>query len=92
MCTSVDPASLHMQLLKANEAAEAARRVTGEFLANVSHEIQTAMYSIIGTTDAVLASVLKPEQRDDLSIVKDSAHSLLKTIEDRPICMCLMKI
>lgn len=82
MCKDVVPASLHMQLLKAKEAAEAASRANGEFLANLSHEARTAMYCIIGMTDAVLATELKPEQRGDLSIVKDSAHSLMKIIDD----------
>jgi two-component system, sensor histidine kinase and response regulator len=76
------PASLHMQLLKAKEAAEAAGRANSEFLANLSHEVRTAMYSIIGMTEAVLATELKPEQHRDLSIVKDSANSLLEIVDD----------
>ena len=71
-------ASLRVQLLKAKEAAEASTHANGEFLANLSHEVRTALSSIIGMTDAVLSTELKPEQRRDLSIVKDSANSLLK--------------
>ncbi len=33
-------------------------------------------------TEAVLATELKPEQRRDLSMVKDSANSLLKITDD----------
>jgi two-component system sensor histidine kinase/response regulator len=76
------PKASDMQLLKAKETAEAASRAKREFLANMSHEIRTAMNSIIGVTDAVLATELKPEQRNDLSIVKDSANSLLKIVDD----------
>ena len=71
-----------MQLLKAKAAAEASNHANGEFLANLSHEVRTALSSIIGMTDAVLSTELKPEQRRDLSIVKDSANSLLKISDD----------
>jgi two-component system sensor histidine kinase/response regulator len=71
-----------MQLLRAKEAAEAASRGNSEFLASMSHEVRTAMYSIIGMTDALLATELKPEQRRALISVKDSANSLLKITDD----------
>ncbi len=71
-----------MQLLKAQEAAKAASRAQGEFLANLSHAVRTEMCSIIGMTDAVLATELTPEQRRDLSAVKDSVNALLKIIDD----------
>ena len=75
-------ASLRVQLLKAKEAAEAANHANGEFLANLSHEVRTALSNVIGMTDSVTATELKPEQRRDLSIVKDSANSLLKIVDD----------
>ena len=76
------PASLHIQLLKAKEAAEAANRANAEFLANLSHEVRTAASSIIGMTDAVLATELKSEQLRDLSAVKVSANALLRIIDE----------
>jgi signal transduction histidine kinase len=71
-----------VQLQKAKEAAEAANHANGEFLANLSHEVRTALSNAIGMTDSVLATELKPEQRRDLCIVKDSANSLLKIVDD----------
>jgi two-component system sensor histidine kinase/response regulator len=78
----VVPDSLQKQLLKAIEAAEAASHAKGEFLANLSHEVRTSIYNIIGMTDAVLVTELQPEQRRDLKVVKDSANSLLKIVDD----------
>lgn len=73
-----------LPLLKAKESAEAASRAQSDFLTKMSHEIRTALNGIIGMTDAVLATELRPEQRDDLNVVRDSANSLLKIIDDVP--------
>jgi signal transduction histidine kinase len=78
----MDAAGLAMQLLKAKEAAEAAGRAKNELLANLSHNVRTAVSNILGMTDGVLATELTPEQRADLSLVKDSAESLLRIMDD----------
>jgi signal transduction histidine kinase len=82
MCKDAARSDLDMQLLNAEEAVKAASRAKSEFLTNISHEIRTAMNSIIGMTDSVLATELTPEQQGDLNIVKESAQSLLKVIDD----------
>ncbi|MFN7960529.1 MAG: ATP-binding protein [Thermoanaerobaculia bacterium] len=63
------------QLFEANQAK-------GRFLATISHEIRSPLNGVLGMTQMLLASDLKPEQRQYAEIVRRSGSVLLALLDD----------
>jgi PAS domain S-box-containing protein len=69
--------------LKENNAAlESANRAKDMFLASMSHEIRTPMNGIVGALEVLQQSSLNGSQLDLVSLIRESADSLLGIIDD----------
>lgn len=77
-----DYKAMAMSLRETAERAEQAAQAKTAFLANMSHEIRTPLNAIIGFTELLLRGQLNPQQNKHLSIVRNSARSLLSLLND----------
>ncbi|MBN2896801.1 MAG: response regulator [Campylobacterales bacterium] len=69
-------------LQEASTRALSASRSKSEFLANMSHEIRTPLGGVIGLIELTLKTDLGTKQRDYLQKSLNSAHALLRILND----------
>ena len=70
------------ELLQAKEAADIANLQKGQFLADMSRELRTAMNGVLGTLELALHTKLTPEQIEYVELSRTSARALLALIDD----------
>jgi two-component system sensor histidine kinase RpfC len=66
----------------ARRRAEASNNAKSRFLATVSHELRTPLHAILGMTDLMRDTPLRPDQRDMARTIYLAGHGLLNMIED----------
>ena len=62
--------------------AEAANEAKSSFLATISHELRTPMNGILGLSEILLGSGLESDQQEYVELIKGSASSLLRVLND----------
>jgi len=70
------------ETIKAKEKAEKATQVKSRFLSNMSHELRTPLNAIIGTTNLLHQETYLPEQKEYLTLLKNSSEHILELIND----------
>jgi signal transduction histidine kinase len=64
------------------EKAEKSSNAKSEFLSTMSHEIRTPLNAIIGMSNLLLMGGPRPDQKENLDVMKFSANNLLSTVND----------
>jgi len=70
------------ELVLLNEELKKAGEHKANFIANVSHEIQSPMHGIIGMSQLLLQSDLNSEQRNNADTLRKSADTLMSMLGD----------
>ena len=85
LCMIAVPAytsSLLKQLHGAVKRAQAANAAKSQFLANMTHELRTPLNGVIGVADLLTETQLNREQKELTQVIRSSADTLLKLIEN----------
>ena len=80
--TSDQQLKLNAELELAIAKAEKSSQVKTEFLATMSHEVRTPLNAVIGMTNLMIMGNPRPDQKENLNVLKFSANNLLAIVND----------
>ena len=80
--TAEERGNLNIELEKVIEKSEKSALAKSEFLSIMSHEIRTPLNAVIGMTNLLMMGNPRPDQKDNLDILKFSANNLLALVND----------
>ncbi|HWD87658.1 MAG TPA: ATP-binding protein [Mucilaginibacter sp.] len=80
--TAEERGALNVELEKVIEKSEKSAQAKSEFLSIMSHEIRTPLNAVIGMGNLLMMGNPRPDQKDNLEILKFSANNLLALVND----------
>jgi two-component system, sensor histidine kinase len=80
--TSEEQVRLNNSLETAIDKAEKSSQAKSEFLSTMSHEIRTPLNAVIGMSNLLIMGNPRPDQEENLEILKFSANNLLAIVND----------
>ncbi|MEO6851697.1 MAG: ATP-binding protein [Mucilaginibacter sp.] len=80
--TAEERGDLNIEFEKAIEKAEKSSLAKSEFLSTMSHEIRTPLNAVIGMSNLLMMGNPRPDQKENLDILKFSANNLLALVND----------
>ncbi|GAB2693333.1 hypothetical protein GCM10027037_15980 [Mucilaginibacter koreensis] len=80
--TTDEQGRLNLKLETAIEKAEKSSHAKSEFLSTMSHEIRTPLNAVIGMSNLLLMGNPRPDQKENLDILRFSGSNLLAIVND----------
>src|ERR1700712_2623916 len=80
--TAEERGDLNVEFEKVIEKAEKSSQAKSEFLSTMSHEIRTPLNAVIGMSNLLIMGSPRPDQKENLEVLKFSAGNLLSIVND----------